>query len=248
MSSFEFSAAATADIIRRRSYRKSGLRGLWFGVAGAALVYSTGNPGRITITTGLNNNTTNERFIQVQGVVENPAVHAILLDVNGASQPVSATAGRFVALVPLTHGENVIHASVAGAIANLIPGSGLIHVNARIAPADIWSALTWDGAGDIDLHLVLPDGEECYYRHPSASGATLDFDNKVSDGPEHIVMEKATPGKYQVRVVYYAQPGPARGVHWSVDLRLKDGRERSNFSGVLEKPGEVQNVTAFSFP
>jgi hypothetical protein len=76
----------------------------------------------------------------------------------------------------------------------------------------------------------------------------LDFDNTVSDGPEHVVMEKATPGKYQVRVVYYAAKEAPRSVRWSVDLRLRDGRQQYNYSGVLDKVGEAQNVTTFSFP
>jgi uncharacterized protein YfaP (DUF2135 family) len=156
--------------------------------------------------------------------------------------------GRFAALVPLTRGENFIHATVAGAAANLIPGSNLIRVFANIPPADIWSALTWDGFGDIDLHLILPDGEDCYFGRRSVGGATLDFDNTVSDGPEHIVIEKAAPGKYKVQVAYYRQAGPPRSVAWSLDLRLKDGQERYTVSGVLREVGEIQNAATFSFP
>jgi uncharacterized protein YfaP (DUF2135 family) len=180
--------------------------------------------------------------------VENPSISAVQLHVNGATQPVSVAGGRFLALVPLTRGENIIRASVAGSVVNLVPGSNTIRVNAQIPPTDIWSALTWDGTGDIDLHLVLPDAQDCYFRRPSVGGATLDFDNTVGDGPEHIVMEKATPGKYQVGVVYYAAKGAPRNVRWSVDLRLRDGRQQYNYSGVLDKVGEAQTVATFSFP
>lgn len=165
---------------------------LWSAVAVAA-VYTTGNPGQFTITTAADGGATSARFIQVQGAVENPSISAIQLHVNGAMQPVSVAGGQFSALVPLTRGENIIRASVAGSAANLVPGSNTIRVNAQIAPTDIWSALTWDGTADIDLHLVLPDGQDCYFRRPSVGRAILDFDNTVSDGPEHIVMEKATP-------------------------------------------------------
>jgi uncharacterized protein YfaP (DUF2135 family) len=165
MSRFEFSAVAPQSVMRRGLRRlnpsHSGSKVVLWSVVAVATVYTTGNPGQFTITTAVDGGETRARFIQVQGAVENPSISAVQLQVNGATQPVSVAGGRFLALVPLTRGENIIRASVAGSAANLVPGSNTLRVNARIAPTDIWSALTWDGTADIDLHLVLPDGQDC---------------------------------------------------------------------------------------
>jgi hypothetical protein len=250
MSYFDFSGTAphsVASRLRRRSQPHSRIPAAAGWVVGiTALVYSTGNPGEFTIGTASPNTT--DRYAQVRGAVENPSVSAVRLDVNGSTQRVAVTNGLFSANVPLLRGENRIQASVEGAAANLVPASNMIRINAQIAPAAIWSALTWDGTGDVDLHLVLPDGRDCYYKQPRVGPAVLDFDNTVGDGPEHIVVEQALPGKYQVLVKYFAAAGPPRNVRWWLDLRLKDGRERYNYSGVLEKVGEVQTATTFSFP
>ena len=253
MSSFEFSALGPEPLIRRGLRRLHGRAtapgvALWCGMAVVAAVYSTGRPGEFTITAANTGGSTTDRYLDVQGQVENPSIGSAELHVNGATQLVSVYAGQFAARVPLSRGENVIWASVAGVVANLSPGSNALRVNAALAPVDVWSALTWDGPGDIDLHLVLPDGSDCYYGQPSIGGATLDFDNRAADGPEHVVMEHAPPGKYQVRVVYFAPVGAPRSVRWSVDLRLRDERQRFHFSGVLDKVSEVQSVTTFSFP
>ena len=250
---FDFSASGPAPVIERGLRRVRGSVPvskvvLWTGVAISAALYSNNYPGQFSISMTANGDIEKARFVQIQGTLENRSIQSVLLHVNGASQPVSVVDGQFTSMVPLTPGINTIHASLDGMLANLVSGSNLIRVNAQIAPADIWSALTWDGEGDIDLHLVLPDGSHCYFQQKEAGGATLDFDNTNRDGPEHIVMEKATPGKYQIQVVYYAQHGPSRPVRWWVDLRLRNGQDRYNYSGTLEKVNDVEDVTTFSFP
>ncbi len=73
--------------------------------------------------------------------------------------------------------------------------------------------LTWDGAGDVDLHLH--DGttsspwftsHDCYYSDLTpAWGASLDFDNTTSDGPENISLNTPAIGMtYTVAVHNYA--------------------------------------------
>lgn len=45
--------------------------------------------------------------------------------------------------------------------------------------------LTWDGAGDVDLHTFEPDGRQVFYRNPRGNSGFLDVDNTVANGPEH---------------------------------------------------------------
>lgn len=76
--------------------------------------------------------------------------------------------------------------------------------------------LNWEtDSSDVDLHVVDPNKEECYYEHTqNASGLALYSDQTDGYGPEVIRCEKALPGTYHVGVNYYS-PGPmgvSRGV------------------------------------
>jgi len=74
--------------------------------------------------------------------------------------------------------------------------------------------LTWDGSGDLDLHLhngnmtrwfnATPD--DCHYARMSTSwGAVLDVDNVTRNGPENIRVDTPTIGQdYIVGVHHYA--------------------------------------------
>jgi hypothetical protein len=70
---------------------------------------------------------------------------------------------------------------------------------------EIKVTLTWNNVNDIDLHVIDPNGEEIYWNHKnSASGGTLDYDNRVSHGPENIYWPEAKlTGDYLVEVHHY---------------------------------------------
>ncbi len=76
--------------------------------------------------------------------------------------------------------------------------------------------LAWEtDANDVDLHVVDPSGEECFYSHPqNASGLELYEDVTQGLGPEVVRTEKAAAGTYSVGVNYFAAGpmGVARGV------------------------------------
>ena len=94
---------------------------------------------------------------------------------------------------------------------------------------DQWDALRvtmcWEtDANDVDLHVVDPNGEECFYQHKNnASGLELYSDQTQGLGPEVIRTLKAIPGTYHVAVNYFsAGPmGVSRGV--VVVMQPKDG-------------------------
>ena len=73
--------------------------------------------------------------------------------------------------------------------------------------ADLVVVITWNtDNSDVDLHVVEPSGEDCYYanRH-TRLGGDLTQDVTQGYGPEMYVMRKAAPGRYQVRAHYFAQ-------------------------------------------
>lgn len=218
----------------------------WTAVV-VATVYAVSYPGQITIQPSVSGSSTSNRVITVSGTVENPNVSVITLTVNRAPRNVPVTNGRFTSKVPLVRGNNTIQASVAGVAANVTAGSNVINVTAAVPRAAIWIELVWDGPGDIDLYLLLPNGERCYFQNPTTSGAVLDVDNRVSDGPEHVTMEKAIPGDYKVFVHYYAPVGGRlTPVPWRVTMRLADGDIERTFSGSLDRKGVSANVYNFT--
>ncbi len=214
--------------------------------AAAAALYVGGHPGQISLTGPLDGGSTSDGIVTVSGRVEDPGLDRVALEVNGSSRTVPVADGGFQAQVPLISGENIIRAAPEGALGHLFGGSNGVSVTAAIPKADLWSVLTWDGPGDIDLHLVMPGGEECDYRNKqSRLGATLDIDNTKGYGPEHIVMTKAVPGAYRLTVQYFAAAGePPRPVPWQVVLRLNGGPSRE-YSGVLASVKDQSVVESF---
>lgn len=75
-----------------------------------------------------------------------------------------------------------------------------------IGRADVVVMITWNtDATDVDLHVVEPSGEECYYQHrDTRSGGKLTRDVTQGYGPEMYVLAKAPKGTYAVRAHYFA--------------------------------------------
>ncbi|MBK8595218.1 MAG: hypothetical protein IPN83_06425 [Holophagales bacterium] len=86
--------------------------------------------------------------------------------------------------------------------------------------------LAWEtDANDVDLHVVDPSGEECYYGHlRNESGLELYEDVTQGLGPEVIRTSKARPGVHSVGVNYFAAGpmGVARGI---LVVTRDDGRD-----------------------
>ncbi|MEI6233428.1 MAG: VIT domain-containing protein [Planctomycetota bacterium] len=89
--------------------------------------------------------------------------------------------------------------------------------------------MCWEtDANDVDLHVVDPNGEECFYQHKNnASGLELYSDQTQGLGPEVVRTSKALPGTYNIGVNYFsAGPmGVSRGV--VVVFKPTDGVENA---------------------
>jgi tetratricopeptide (TPR) repeat protein len=70
---------------------------------------------------------------------------------------------------------------------------------------DVRVVINWNmNNTDIDLHVVDPYGEECYYRHSRTdAGGRISADITQGYGPEQFLLKKAVKGKYRVLVNYY---------------------------------------------
>ncbi|WP_130736464.1 VIT domain-containing protein [Flavobacterium sp. J27] len=101
-------------------------------------------------------------------------------------------------------------------------------------PVAVRVILNWNQMDtDIDLHVIEPTGEECYYSHTSTDiGAKFSKDFTQGYGPEQYLLRNAVKGKYRIKTNYYGetkltQNGPAT-VLVEIYIQGKNGKiERS---------------------
>ena len=120
--------------------------------------------------------------------------------------------GTFSDLIILTTGGNGIRFYAANELGFTISQQFVV---AWQPPGDILfrATLTWDGSGDMDLHVQDPNNEHCYYSNKTIGTGFLDVDNTTAYGPENftcIVYEgnQPVPGTYHVWVHYYSGSEP----------------------------------------
>ena len=72
-------------------------------------------------------------------------------------------------------------------------------------PVDIRVVINWNmNSTDIDLHVIDPNKEECFYGHSRTDiGGRISNDITQGYGPEQFMLKKAIPGKYEVFVNYF---------------------------------------------
>jgi len=98
--------------------------------------------------------------------------------------------------------------------------------------------LTWDGEGDVDLHVREPDGTHVYYGNKQGKSGALDHDNTEKDGPEHYYIacendKSRLLGAYQISVANYNRSATGRTAEITVTDWGGDGTPAST-SIVLE--------------
>lgn len=83
---------------------------------------------------------------------------------------------------------------------------GSLAAQSSLETADLVVILNWNtDRTDVDLHVVEPTGEECFYSHPRTQlGGEMTQDVTEGYGPEMYVLRKASPGQYKVLANYYA--------------------------------------------
>jgi len=74
-------------------------------------------------------------------------------------------------------------------------------------PVDIRIIMNWNLMDvDLDLHIIEPTGEECYYAHKTTeAGASFSKDFTQGYGPEQYLIRNAVKGKYQIKTNYFGE-------------------------------------------
>jgi len=87
--------------------------------------------------------------------------------------------------------------------------------------SDLIVAISWNtDRTDIDLHVIEPSGEECYYQHKKTrSNGYITQDVTQGYGPEMYVNKNAPKGKYEVLVNYFSSDRNKLGLKTKVLVR-----------------------------
>ncbi|HEY5926004.1 MAG TPA: DUF2135 domain-containing protein, partial [Kofleriaceae bacterium] len=91
-----------------------------------------------------------------------------------------------------------------------------------IARADVIVTIMWNTDNtDVDLHVMEPMGEECYYGNRTTRiGGQLTRDVTQGYGPEMYVLRKAPSGKYRVDAKYFASDANRTSVRTKVQVTI----------------------------
>lgn len=88
---------------------------------------------------------------------------------------------------------------------NTVDISGIDTAILKALPVDLRIVIDWNkDETDIDLHVIEPGGEECYYSHRETKrGGRISEDFTQGYGPEEYEIKNAANGTYHVQVKYY---------------------------------------------
>ena len=119
---------------------------------------------------------------------------------------------------------------------------------------DIRIVMSWDAdSTDMDLHVIEPSGEECYYGHRNTlSGGWLSPDITDGYGPEEYLLRNAPAGEYAIKAKYYASHqqsivGPATltvdvFTHWA-----RPAQTRQTLTLRLDKAKDITPIGSITF-
>lgn len=172
------------------------------------------------------------------------------LIVNGLDMPIRAEGETFARPYAFGKGSNSVevrHGKQRHAVQ-------FYETNSSLTPTRLRVLLTWDSdSTDMDLHLITPDGEHCYYGNRLlASGAALDVDVTDGYGPEIISAPSPRKGTYLIYVNYYGSGRDGDEVTTakvSIVTQAGSPDEKIETSVVpLRAPGELTLVKSFQYP
>ena len=118
--------------------------------------------------------------------------------------------------------------------------------------SDLIVAIGWNSdRSDVDLHVIEPSGEECFYSHKETqSGGRISADVTQGYGPEMYMNHNAPKGDYEVYVKYFSSDRNKMGVNTSVQVRVIENWGRENQKEliknvILKKRSDKQLVASF---
>ena len=156
---------------------------------------------RVSITSHQSEERVTTRVVELTGEVESMPEGYVRVRYNEQEQRAPLVDGRYTVQVILRSGRNAIE--VCTDDGQFCATTTLIADIERVA---LMATLTWQGRGDLDLHVETPSGEHCYYSRRSVPGSCeLDIDDQSGSNPENIsIPPTAASGRYRFWVVNYS--------------------------------------------
>ncbi|MES2964343.1 MAG: DUF2135 domain-containing protein [Bdellovibrionota bacterium] len=189
---------------------------------------------------------------QIRGAIKSASKTGapLTLIVNGLDMPQRSDGDTFARTYAFGKGSNSVEVR-SGKERHAVQ---FYETNTSLTPTRLRVLLSWDSnSTDLDLHLVTPEGEHCYYGNRKlASGAALDVDVTTGYGPEIISVPSPRNGTYLVYVNYYGsgETGDAlTTAKVSIVSQAGTPDEKIESSLVpLRAPGELTMVKSFKYP
>lgn len=210
--------------------------------------------GAIIVDTPVNGETTAETKITLSGRAPGHAeFESMAIIVNGLSYALNV-APTFSQAIPLAPGVNTLSVT-AKLKSGAVISSPVIRVTSNQSKANRFCfQLKWTRPdADIDLWLLPPTSGGCGYSNPHPTFADLNVDlgtlANPGTGPENIIISQLTePGRYRVRVNYYAWhgQGDAPPIPATV-MFLMDGKLVKQWNSTVGSPGDWWDVYAFDY-
>lgn len=185
---------------------------------------------------------TTARVQEISGTVTGFSGTRADLIINGIPQSIPLTNGSFKLNTVVAPGTNLVEVRAGDAVKR-------VSFFASVPSRDVKVVLTWDTPTDVDLWVIDPKGEKCYYANRSTKlGGNLDVDITTGFGPETFTMASAYPGTYAVQVQYYSSSeAPVTRVNVHVVLYEGTPRERrQQFQFVMTRQHQVFHIGEFT--
>lgn len=186
---------------------------------------------------------------QIRGSVrEQPKDRPATLVVNGVPMPLETDeTGAFARPYAFAAGSNSVQVQGSGPAKRV-----QFYDNAAGgARARLRIVLSWDTPGtDMDLHVITPSGEHCFYAHRViAGGGALDVDVTTGYGPEIFATSRPDRGTWHVYVNYYGGGGGRATSLAQVAVVTGEGTPSETqrlYRVPLRSTGDLQHVASFS--
>lgn len=150
-------------------------------------------------------------------------------------------------------GSNSVEVRAKSAKGSAIHRVQFYEMNSTMSNPLIRVVLSWDtDNSDLDLHIVTPDGEHCYYADRILpSGGALDMDVTSGFGPEIFSTPAPKNGNYLVYVNYYGSGDQSVITNAKVTVVTHAGtlQEKIETNVIpLRAPGDLTLVKTFHYP
>jgi uncharacterized protein YfaP (DUF2135 family) len=199
----------------------SGANLVFYPNSGGNMYLVSPKTASISIQSPINGQTYADRVITLSGTSNGfQRITNGQVEVNGIATTLTVTGNTtFSQLIELNSGQNYIKVSCDGISdsGEQASASSELTVVGDFPLIPLFTEMRWNTDNtDVDLHLVGPNGEDCYYNHMSTSwGGFLDIDNIRGYGPEHITIpELKMTGTYRLFVHYFAERGHGTSNVW----------------------------------